>query len=463
MNKVYPVLSAVLLATLPLNADDFSWNSSTSANWSSSGSWLGGAVPGTGDSIISPTLNGAAVLDVDADLLDFTVASTMNWNIEASASRTLGISSLTKSDSGTLQFYINAGTSSLDLTVGSISVSGGTVGLGQVNGYTDRSATSVTVSGLTTISSGNLYVNAASANFGEVNITSGNFGVFSRKTSSTANGGVTVTGLSGTGGSVFTTYANLSTSTVLTGTLTIDTAAATEYTYSGSLVNRGGTTSIGDVKLAVVKNGAGIQRLNGTNTYSGTTTVNDGILLVNGTHASAGAYLINGGLLGGFGSITTNNEDITVANGAGLTPGDGGTGTLTINVGTGTLDISGAVASANALAYQIDAIGASDSIDVTGTLNIGSAMLDLDSFDFTFLSGTQVGDYTLISTTETIVGTLGANTSSVVDGYGVTLSISGDGTDLVLTVTSIPEISHASALVGLGALLFILARRKAVK
>jgi autotransporter-associated beta strand protein len=306
-------------------------------------------------------------------------------------------------------------------------------------------------------------VNAASASFGEVNITGGNFGIFSRRTSSTVDGGVTVAGLSGTGGNVFTTYANLSTSTVLTGTLTIDTAVGTDYTYSGSVVNRGGTTSVGDVKLAIVKNGLGIQRLSGSNSYSGTTTVNAGTLLVNGTHAAAGAYLINGGLLGGSGSITTNNADITVANGAGLTPGDGGTGTLTVNVGTGTLDISGAVASANALAYQIDAIGSSDAINVTGTLNIGSAMLDLDSFDFTFLSGTEVGDYTLISTTETIVGSLGSNTSSVVDGYGVTLSISGDGTDVVLSVTSIPEISHVSALVGLGALLFILVKRKAVK
>ncbi|MDP0497748.1 MAG: autotransporter-associated beta strand repeat-containing protein [Verrucomicrobiota bacterium JB024] len=460
MNKVYPVLSAALLAALPLNADDFSWNSSTSANWSSAGSWLQGSAPGTGDSILSPTQVGAAVLDVDADLLNFTVTSGGNWDIQANANRTLSISSLTKSGGSRIQFYINAATSTLDMTVGTITVSSGTLALGRENGFADRNLTSLTVTGKTTVNGGYLALNSANANLSEVEINGGSMAIFTQQSSSDITGGATIKGLSGTGGQIFTMNANATAKR--DGILTIDTDEGTEYTYSGTVLNRGGGTG-GEITFSIVKNGLGIQRLSGSNSYSGTTTVNAGTLLVNGTHAAAGAYLINGGLLGGSGSITTNNADITVANGAGLTPGDGGTGTLTVNVGTGTLDISGAVASVNALAYQIDAIGSSDAIDVTGTLNIGSAMLDLDSFDFTFLSGTEVGDYTLISTTETIVGTLGSNTSSVVDGYGVTLSISGDGTDVVLSVTSIPEISHVSALVGLGALLFILVKRKAVK
>ena len=41
----------------------------------------------------------------------------------------------------------------------------------------------------------------------------------------------------------------------------------------------------------------------GNNTYTGTTTVNSGVLYVNGAHNTGGAYTVNGGTLGGTRTI----------------------------------------------------------------------------------------------------------------------------------------------------------------
>lgn len=80
--------------------------------------------------------------------------------------------------------------------------------------------------------------------------------------------------------------------------------AGTNDTFGGvinndcSNANYKGTTNI-------VKEGIGFWRLTGTNIYSGTTTVRDGMLIVNGTHTGTGITTVeDGGLLGGKGKLT---------------------------------------------------------------------------------------------------------------------------------------------------------------
>src|SRR5262249_46538512 len=82
---------------------------------------------------------------------------------------------------------------------------------------------------------------------------------------------------------------------------------------SGIVIAGGGTSSV---------------TFSANNTYTGTTTVNSGVLYVNGNHTTGGAYTVNGGTLGGTGTI---GSPITVAAGATLAPGVGTTtiGTLT--------------------------------------------------------------------------------------------------------------------------------------
>jgi autotransporter-associated beta strand protein len=100
-------------------------------------------------------------------------------------------------------------------------------------------------------------------------------------------------------------------------------------TYAGSINNPSGTGLFNLVKI-----GEGIQRLNGANSYRGTTTVSGGMLLVNGTHNGAGNYSTGAGAtLGGTGTINLNLDikgSVTVNTGF-LAPGDGAPGVLNIN------------------------------------------------------------------------------------------------------------------------------------
>jgi fibronectin-binding autotransporter adhesin len=81
----------------------------------------------------------------------------------------------------------------------------------------------------------------------------------------------------------------------------------------------------------IVKNGPGTLNLTGNNTYTGTTTVNAGVLLVNNSTGNAAQHVTvnSGAMFGGSGSIGGN---LTVNVGAVLRPGSGtGIGILTVN------------------------------------------------------------------------------------------------------------------------------------
>jgi autotransporter-associated beta strand protein len=116
-------------------------------------------------------------------------------------------------------------------------------------------------------------------------------------------------------------------------TLTVGNANASG-TFAGQI---GNTEAKGIFNL--VKIGSGTQRLNGANSYHGTTTVLGGTLLVNGKHTTAGSYSVSpGATLGGTGTIelSGSSSSVTVSNGS-LAPGDNGPGVLNIK---GTLNLS---------------------------------------------------------------------------------------------------------------------------
>tara|TARA_R110002049_G_scaffold285698_4_gene467007 strand:+ start:150060 stop:153770 length:3711 start_codon:yes stop_codon:yes gene_type:complete len=97
--------------------------------------------------------------------------------------------------------------------------------------------------------------------------------------------------------------------------------------FAGSAANleiafgSGEADFLGDISTAVslTKSGAGTQILSGINAYTGTTTVNGGMLQVDGTHTGGGQYTVgSGGTLGGNGSV---DSAVMVNSGGHLSPG----------------------------------------------------------------------------------------------------------------------------------------------
>jgi autotransporter-associated beta strand protein len=218
-------------------------------------------------------------------------------------------------------------------------------------------------------------------------------------------------------------------------------ALNTSSEYSGIITNGGASASGSAEPVHLDKVGTGTLTLSGATSYNGTTTVTAGTLLVNGTHDWGDSYAVkSGGTLGGTGNINTRDGlGVTVEAGGKLAPG-ASAGTLHMNLGTGVLDISGAVAASNSqsMVFELDAIGASDQIQLTNALsglNIGFGSIEFDDFAFTNLGGMVNGVYTLFDSGTPITGTLGSSLSGTIGRFVATLSIGDGGNDILLTTT----------------------------
>ncbi|MES2569575.1 MAG: autotransporter-associated beta strand repeat-containing protein, partial [Verrucomicrobiota bacterium] len=214
----------------------------------------------------------------------------------------------------------------------------------------------------------------------------------------------------------------------------------------------------------LTKNGTGTLTILTKNSYTGPTHVNGGTLLVTGSLSGSTVAVENGAILGGSGTITTNNQPFVIEAGGRLSPG-AEVGNLTVNTGSATLDLSAALSSPQngTLLFALDLPEASDKITLAGgSLNIGTGLLRFEDFAFTTLSGFSPGTYTLIETGLPILGSLDANAanlSGILSGQSATLSLGDGGSDLVLTV--VPEPGMAALLTGgLGMLLGLRRRRR---
>ncbi|MBB6428191.1 T5SS/PEP-CTERM-associated repeat protein/autotransporter-associated beta strand protein, partial [Sphingopyxis sp. JAI128] len=123
----------------------------------------------------------------------------------------------------------------------------------------------------------------------------------------------------------------------------------------------------------LTKEGLGTLTLTGASNYAGVTLVNAGTLLVNGDQSGALGLtsVVSGASLGGTGTI---GGDVTLADGAILTPGAGGVGTLTIN---GNLALSAgsvldyAFGQANVAGGALnDLVNVGGDLALAGTLNV---------------------------------------------------------------------------------------------
>lgn len=172
-------------------------------------------------------------------------------------------------------------------------------------------------------------------------------------------------------------------------TLTFDSGTGDVQTINDDIADQTGSGGTGaDAgSVGIVKNGAGTLILAGNNTFSGPTIVNAGTLQVDGSIANS-ALTLNGGTLAGdgtFGDVTLSNTtlsgsgtfgDITSLGGVTIAPGHSpgimnvGSTTLT---GTDSVDIQ--IGGTDAATPQFD------QLNVTGTLDLGGATLNVSFID----------------------------------------------------------------------------------
>ncbi|WP_298867210.1 LamG-like jellyroll fold domain-containing protein, partial [uncultured Gimesia sp.] len=203
-----------------------------------------------------------------------------------------------------------------------------------------------------------------------------------------------------------------------------------------SLELRSGTVSADLSGTGLIINGTGTVVLNGTNTFSSSTAVQNGLLQVEGSLTTTQVVISAGATLGGSGTI---DAPVTVNSGGHLVPGSSpgiiNTGDLTLGAGA-IFDI------------EIDGTQAGteyDQIQVTGTVDVTGATLNLISA-FTAAAGNEFllidNDGTMDAVTGTFVG-LAEGTLFTFNGNQVFISYEGgDGNDVVLTVNSPPAASN---------------------
>jgi len=151
--------------------------------------------------------------------------------------------------------------------------------------------------------------------------------------------------------------------------------------FSGIFQNSVGTTTL-------TKTGVGTLTLTATNTYSGATTVNGGILNITGSlNSNSGAVAVNnGGTLAGTGTVA---RATTVASGGVISPGNGGSGVGTLTLSGGLTLNTGA-----ALNMELGGTATSDKIAVSGTFSSsGTTLINLT----TLVNFSGFGTYPIIT------------------------------------------------------------------
>ncbi|HET7716134.1 MAG TPA: autotransporter-associated beta strand repeat-containing protein [Bauldia sp.] len=194
-----------------------------------------------------------------------------------------------------------------------------------------------------------------------------------------------------------------------------------------------GTIADGDHVVSFTKIGSGTLTLAGVNPYSGVTSVTNGSLLVNGAIPVSAITVAAGATLGGTGTVA----DVNIVAGGTLAPG----------ASPGIL-ATGDVAFVAGATFEVEIGGAApgpggyDQLEVSGTVVLGEAALDLS------LLGTYApafgAVYRIIDNdgSDAVAGTF----SGLAEGAELTLGkatlrisyVGGDGNDVTLTVIGPP-------------------------
>lgn len=357
--------------------------------------------------------------------------------------------------------YTNTGGGSTGQLTGNLNVSGGTFLAGSMILAASQGTNNQPVTG-------NLNVSGTGAVTITNNLTMGNWG-------SSSFVGALIANVSITGGSL-TVNGNIAEGTgpgQLTSNLTLN---------GGMLDMTGGTiTNLTNFNLqsgtlkdlaqfnagaAVTKSTSGTVTYEGTNAYTGATTVSLGTLLVNGSLTSSAVTVQSGGTLGGSGTL---GQSVTVQSGGNLAPGTS-PGSLTVggvNLQSGadlTMELAGATSGTS-----YDQLVVNGTVNLNSDSGVGADLLMTLSYapsiaqTFTLISNDGVDAITGSFATINGVAFGPGNTFNLTYNsatYGFQLSYTGGtGNDLVASVTAIPEPS-TWLLLALGLTVVVTLRRR---
>lgn len=345
-----------------------------------------------------------------------------------------GILTFIRSDSHTIANAISGTGSIAQLTAGVVTLTGANTYTGQTQinaGFTLRVGNGGTAG---TLGGGNVF------NGGTI--------VFNRSDTLTVPAniiGATLVRQEGAGTTILTganTYTG--TTTIASGTLQIGNGTAANSLGTGAVTNNGSLAfnRTGDYTVANAISGSGSMNFlqNGTKTLTGTvslggtvTSSGGGTLLVNGTIANGAAATdvtaAGSSAIGGFGTI---QGATVITSGGSLLPGDQNT-VGTLNTGNVTLN------SGSFFGVKLTGFVVGDSLNVTGTVNLGGATL------FAIDSLAALGQFIIINNdgTDPITGTFAGlpEGATFVGDNGKPFLITyrgGDGNDVVLTPETLP-------------------------
>jgi outer membrane autotransporter protein len=329
-----------------------------------------------------------------------------------------GTGGLTKTGTGTLTL------SGANTYTGATTISAGTLQAANTSALGSNST--VTVGGgsldLTTglsigslAGAGNVTLNANTLTTGGNNTSTSYSGILSGTGGLTKQGSGTQT-LTGTntytggttvsGGTLQGTTTSLQGNIINNANVTFD--QTTNGTYAGVMSGTGSFTQAG----------TGNTNLTGVNTYTGTTTINDGILSVNGSIANSSTTVNTGATLGGSGTV----GNVTINSGGTFAPGNS----------IGTINVTGDVVFSAGSNYnvEVDAAGNSDKIIATGTATLTGATVNVQPEAGTYAATT---DYTIL----TAAGGLGGTTFGSVNSNlaFLTPTLSYDANNVLLNLT----------------------------
>lgn len=329
-NQILPY-AFVLLAIIPLaSAQAITYSNATQSGfpyWGTSNTWTPNGVPGAGDDVVIGSPGGLQITNTYTlgvgTAANGTTHRTVNSLTLSPAATSINfqstlttiaahVSTLTITDTLTANLtnnnailrFRNGGTNTAALTINASnfvrSGTSGAVQLGDTASSVDY-LTAFNISGTSTLSGqvqlGRTSGNASSdnVNFGHLVLnSSGSLNIFQHAGAVSYDATVRVSSLtSSNGAGIIQVNGSAGDDT---GRLVIE--GLSDANYSGVL--RDVLTPTNNTsRLHIVKNGQATQILSGTNTYTGTTTVNAGALVINspGGLAAGSAVAINGGTL----------------------------------------------------------------------------------------------------------------------------------------------------------------------